>query len=861
MKKFRLIGTLFSLAIIYIVFTASSGGRATAANDDRTGAPGSAGTCGNCHSGGSYGTVTTLIEAFTQGTTNAVTAYTAGTTYDIKVTVSNSAGTPAGYGFEFTCLTTPGNTPVTTTFTNLASNVKQKLVTAGTFNGRRFAEHNGVTSSNVFTFRWTAPTAGTGSIKFYACGLAVNGLNGDNGDNASAGASLTLTESVVTNPLSVTGTVTNVSCNGGNNGAISITPAGGTSPYTYNWGGGITAQNRSNLAAGTYTVTVTDNTSATSTATFTVTQPAAVTASGTPTNILCNGGNNGAINITAAGGTGPYTYNWGSGVTTEDRTNLTAGTYTVTVTDTRSCTGTATFTLTQPAAVSVSGTPTNILCNGGNNGAINITATGGTAPYTYNWGNSVTTEDRTNLTAGTYTVTVSDSRSCTGTATYTLTQPAALSASNTPGTINCFGGNTTIAVTGSGGTSPYTGTGTFTVTAGNYSYTVTDNNGCTATTAANITQPTQLTASANNITIPCTGGSGTVTVTASGGTAPYTGTGNFTVTTPGIQNYQVTDSKGCTATATSTVSSSSGLSVTGNTTSLTCNGVCNGAVNVTVTGGSSPYTYAWSNNTTTPNQTGLCAGTYTQTVTDNANCSIVNSFVVNDVPALQTTVNADSVLCYGGSAAAVLNVSGGTSPYSYQWSNNATTTATTLNAGSYSYTVTDDNGCTITSSGSISQPDSLQSAVTSVTNDDGTGNGAIDITVGGGTPPYTYNWSNSSTTQDVAQLTNGAYSVTITDANGCVKTIPAISIINTSVPDLTADFAKVYPNPFTNTITVSVTAETELRIYNVEGMLQKQAVLQPGSNPVDVSDLATSVYIIHLQQGEKSYRARIAKAN
>lgn len=785
MKKFRLIGTLFSLSVIYVVFTASSGGRATVANDDRTGAPGSAGTCGNCHSGGSYGTVTTLIEAFAQGTTNAVTSYTGGTTYDIKVTVSNSAGTPAGYGFEFTCLTTPGNTPVTTTFTNLASNVKQKLVTAGTFNGRRFAEHNGVTSSNVFTFRWTAPTAGTGAVKFYACGLAVNGLNGDNGDRASAGASLTLTETVNT-PLTVSGTVTNVSCNGGSNGDITITPAGGTSPYTYNWGAGITTQNRTNLTAGTYTVTVTDNSSATSTATFTVTQPAAVTA-----------------------------------------TALT----------------------------------TNILCNGGNNGAINITPTGGTAPYTYNWGSGITTEDRTNLTAGTYTVTVSDSRSCTGTATYTLTQPTALSAANTPGSINCFGGSTTITVTGNGGTAPYTGTGTFTVTAGSYSYTVTDNNGCTATTGVSITQPTQLTAGANNITIPCTGGSGTVTVTASGGTAPYTGTGNFTVTTPGIQNYQVTDSKGCTATATSTVSSASGLSVTGSPIPLACNGVCNGAVNVTVTGGSLPYTYTWSNNTTTQNQTGLCAGTYTQTVTDSANCSIVNSFVVNDVPALQSVVNVDSVLCYGESAAATLNVTGGTAPYSYLWSNNAATAATALNAGSYSYTVTDDNGCTLTSNGSVSEPDSLQTVVATVTNDDGTGNGAIDITVSGGTAPYTYNWSNTATAEDVSQLGSGVYSVTITDGNGCSKTIQGISIINTSVPDLSNDFAKVYPNPFANTITVSVTAEIELRIYNVEGVLQKQTILPAGSSPVDVSDLATSVYIIHLQQGEKSYRARIAKAN
>lgn len=766
MKKIRLLGSVFLLSFIYIVLNSSSAGRATAANDDKTGAAGQ--TCGSCHSGGSYGTVTTTIQAFAQGTTNAVTSYTAGTVYDIKVTISNTTGTPVGYGFEFTCLTTPGNAAVANVYTNLSSNTKQKLVTTGTFNGRRYTEHSGVSASNIFTFSWTAPAAGTGSVKFYAAGVCVNGANQDNGDKASAGTTLTLTESVST-PLSVTGTVTNVSCSGGSNGAITITPAGGTSPYTYNWGGGVTTQNITNIAAGTYTVTVTDNTSSTSTATFTVTQPTALTVSGTTTNILCSGNSTGAINITASGGTTAYTYNWGSGITTEDRTNIAAGTYNVTVTD---------------------------------------------------------------------------NHSCTATATYTITQPTALSASNTHGTVSCFGGNTTITVSGSGGTSPYIGTGTFTVTAGNYNYTITDANNCTATTSVNITQPTQLSASANNITIPCSGGSGTVTVSASGGTAPYTGTGSFTETTPGIKTYTVNDSKGCTATATSTVSSASGLSVNGNVTSLACNGICSGSVTTTITGGTAPYSYNWSNNVSTQNINNLCAGTYIQTVSDNANCSMVNTFVVNDVPALQASaVVDDSVNCYGGIADISAVVTGGTSPYLYLWSNSTSTVSTSLLAGVYALTITDANSCTAAFSGVISQPDSIAVSVINVTNDNGTGNGAIDISVVGGISPYTFAWSNASITEDIAGLSSGLYSVTVADANGCSKSFNNISIINTDIPNTNNETVRIYPNPFNASFNVYAKEETLLSIYSTDGILQKQLPLAKGLNHIDAVEIAAGLYI------------------
>src|ERR1019366_5106277 len=187
--------------------------------------------------------------------------------------------------------------------------------------------------------------------------------------------------------LSAVATPTNVGCFGGSTGAINLTVTGGTTAYTYSWIGGITTQNRTSLAAGTYSVTVTDNNLCTVTASATITQPiAALTAVATPTNVSCFGGNTGAINLTITGGTTAYTYNWIGGITTQNRTSLAAGTYSVTVTDNNLCTATASATITQPiAALSAIPTTTSVSGFGSNSGAIGLTVTGGTIAYTYNW--------------------------------------------------------------------------------------------------------------------------------------------------------------------------------------------------------------------------------------------------------------------------------------------------------------------------------------------------------------------------------------------------------------------------------------------------------------------------------------------
>ena len=264
-----------------------------------------------------------------------------------------------------------------------------------------------------------------------------------------------LYESAACNITSGISSQINVSCSGGSNGSATVSASGGAAPYTYSWApSGGTAATATGLAAGSYTVTITDNIGCTKTQTVNITQPAAITSSiVSQTNIACNGGSTGAATITASGGTGTLTYNWTPGNPTGDGTasvsGLPAGTWTCTITDANSCTKTQSVTITQPSVITSSvSSQTNVSCNGGSNGSATITASGGTGPYTYSWAPSGgTAATATGLAAGPYTVTITDANACTKTQSVTITQPAAVAVTATPaGQTICSGGQTSIAL-------------------------------------------------------------------------------------------------------------------------------------------------------------------------------------------------------------------------------------------------------------------------------------------------------------------------------------------------------------------------------------------------------------------------------
>ncbi len=738
------------------------------------------------------------------------------------------------------------------------------------FGGSNGAINISISGSNgTVTYQWTGPNGFTDSTQNIANLSAGNyQLTVTDANNCFDNMSFTVNQPGAA--LSITGTVTNVDCYGSSSGAIDITVSGGTAPYTYSWSNGTTTEDLTGLAAGTYTVTVSDAHGCTATHSFTVNQPsAALSVTGTVTNVDCYGNLTGAIDITVSGGTAPYTYSWSNGSTTEDLTGLAAGTYTVTVTDAHGCTATHSFTVNQPgAALSITGTVTNVDCYGSSSGAIDITVSGGTAPYTYAWSNGTTTEDLTGLAAGTYTVTVSDAHGCTATHSFTVNQPsAALSITGTVTNVDCYGSSSgAIDITVSGGTAPYTyswsnGASTEDLTglaAGTYTVTVTDANGCTATHSFTVNQPGAALSITGTVTnVDCYGSSsGAIDITVSGGTAPYTyswsngaSTEDLTGLSAGTYTVTVSDAHGCTSTHSFTVNQpSAALALSGIVTNLDCYGNTSGAIDITVSGGTAPYTYSWSNGTSTEDLTGLAAGTYTVTVSDANGCTSTHSFTVTQ-PA-QIVITVDSIIgqsCNGISDGAIyISISGGFTPYTYNWTGPNGFTASTqdidsLAPGTYYLTVTDVHNCT--SSDSMLVPGvnplsiNLNGPIQNVSCN-GNADAYIHIGVSGGTSPYSYSWSGpngfTANTQNISNLGPGTYTVQVTDAHACFA-IDSFTITEPSLLSLTSMVTNVACYAGTDgAIDITITGGTPPYTF----------LWSNGATTEDLSGLSAGVYTV-----------------
>ncbi len=562
--------------------------------------------------------------------------------------------------------------------------------------------------------------------------------------------------------------------------SINITVGGGTTPYTFLWSNAATTQNISGLAAGIYTVTVTDAHNCTALVIDTITQPnAALTiASDSITNVDCFGNADGAVSVTITGGTSPYSYHWNVAGTTSTINGLVAGTYHVTVTDAHNCTVAGNFTVTQPNAplVIASDTITNVSCFGGA-GAVGITVTGGTTAYSYHWSNGGTGATINGLAAGTYAVTVTDAHGCTVGGSFTVAQPSnslQISADSITN-VDCFGNaDGAVSITVIGGTTPYVfhwsnGATTQNISglvANSYSVTVTDAHNCQFTASYNVTQPSApLTISNDTITnVDCFGNAtGAISITVAGGTTAYSyhwNTGASTSSISGLVagNYgvTVTDAHNCKVNGSFTVTQPTGaLAISNDTiTNVDCFGNATGAITVTASGGTTPYSYNWNTGATTATISGLIAGTYTVTITDANNCTVNNTGGAYTVtqPNAALTIASDTITnvdCFGNHSGIVsITVTGGTTNYTYHWSNGATTAINSgLIAGTYGVTVTDAHNCKTTGSYTVTQPTgSLAIAGDTITNVDCFGNadGAITVTATGGTPPYSYNWNTGA---------------------------------------------------------------------------------------------------------------------
>ncbi|HXC05706.1 MAG TPA: hypothetical protein VNZ86_13180, partial [Bacteroidia bacterium] len=723
-------------------------------------------------------------------TTQTISNLAAGS-YTVVVKGSLLCPTSAGDTAIFTISAPPSALSSGITSTNVKCNAA--------CNGTAVVTPSGGTGP--YTYAWTggggsSATAGSLCPNTYTCTIT------------DAHGCTTASSTTITQPAILTfsaASITNVSCNAACDGSATVSPSGGTGPYTYSWspsgGTGVTA---SALCSGSYTCHITDANACTTSQTIPITQPAILAETPSQTNVSCNGSCNGTATTTPSGGTTPYTYAWtGSASITGSATSLCPGNYTCTVTDKKGCTTIQSFTITQPGVLAIAPVSSTSTSCTSNTGTASVTVTGGTVAYTYSWnpspGGGQGTANATGLGAGGYTLTVTDAKACTQTYTVTIMATGAPSASLLSSTnLTC-----NASCTGSASVSASGGTGTLTYSwapsggnaatasslcAGTYTCHITDANGCQTTQTASITQPAALTAVPASVSATCNTSNGSASVTSSGGTGTLTyswssanpigggqGTANITGLASGTYTVTVNDGSGCSKTTTVVVNNSGAPSSTAALVNPACNAACTGSITVSTSGGAGPYTYSWASGGSTNSISSLCAGIYTCYIRDANNCLTTQTDTIHTPAALNANPVQSNLSCNAVcNGSATVTPSGGTAPFTYSWASSVVTSSAlnSLCAGSYSCTITDSRGCTTVQTFSITQPSAL--SITPVQTNiscNGICTGVTTANPSGGTGPYLYSWQGSaSTTSSLSGLCAGNYTCTVTDAGGCIHT-------------------------------------------------------------------------------------------
>jgi hypothetical protein len=561
-----------------------------------------------------------------------------------------------------------------------------------------------------------------------------------------------------------------------------------------------TTENLGNLKPGVYVILVTDRKGCQYTQSWTITEPEGLrVVTDRVKGISCFGSKDGLIDIHAEGGTAPYTYEWSNGATSQDLNGIGSGDYTLTVRDGNGCKVVRYFTLTTPEPMQAELTFLKpVTCNGGNDGAIAWQISGGTQPYTYLWNTGFTGEDIENVSAGTYSMTATDANGCSITVTRSVPQPSEIRIeSSRIKPTSCSGGSDgLIETTVSGGTLPYRyswsdgsqNQNLYNVKAGTYELRVTDKNGCYATKLFNVGSPQPIVLRRLLKTQPACSGlqTGVLAYTAMGGTPTYSvqwrkGTQvlsySFMLSNvgAGVYTLEVTDKNGCTASVRDTLTEPTTFTATiEKDQDVSCFEGKDGKATVRVSGGVSPYRIAWADQTVGATNGNLYAGTHIVTITDGNGCSQTLGVVIGQPMKLLVSLEGiKNVSCKGGADGEIkIGVEGGTPPYTFSWNNGSgSEDLTNLKSATYSVTVRDAKGCTVTLANlSVTEPEAPLSVTTSYIKGEtcfGSRDGSIGIDTKGGTPPYRYNWSSNWGLEDPEGLSSGTHTVTITDGNGC----------------------------------------------------------------------------------------------
>jgi len=717
----------------------------------------------------------------TSGNTQAHT-YTANGSYSVVMTCTTAAGC-VGTFTKIVPVNGSLSTPVTTASVscNGGSTGSATITPTG--------------GSGVYTYTWS-PSGGNSSVATglgagtYTCAVS-DGAGCNNTTIAAIGQPIV---------LSSTSSMVQTTC-GQFNGSATINMSGGTGPYTYTWSpsGGNTAT-ISGVAAATYTCNVTDSHSCSYSTPVSITNlPGPSITSISSTSVTCFNGTNGTAFVSSTG-TG-LTYTWSpSGGNAATASGLANGVYTVSVKDGTGCLTTTVVTVNQATDIVPTSSISPSSCSIPN-GSATVTAIGGTGSYSYNWtpsGGSANTAS--GLGAGSYVCTIKDVNNCTKTVSVFITTTTGPTVSVVGSTsVTCNGGNNgTATVTASGGTgsltyswSPSGGNGVNAIglPAGPYTLLVKDSLGCLQTTAVTIAQPSTFSTPVSTTSVSCNSfTNGAATVNTSGGTGPYTYTwspSSVTSTTNtasnlGVGTYtcNILDAHNCPTFTIAVISQPTPISASVTTASVSCHGGNNGAATAVPSGGVGPFQFTWApfggNNAPAIN---LTAGTYTTTITDANLCTFTITSIIAEPAAVTSVPASTNILCHGThNGSATVTPSGGTGAYTYSWTpsgGNLANTPSTLAPGTYTCTIKDVNLCSVVSTFTITEPAviTVTSTVTAAKCNGGS-NGSASVTITGGVPTYSVNWSTNpiQTGTHAINLSLGSYTATIMDANGCTKT-------------------------------------------------------------------------------------------
>ncbi len=660
-----------------------------------------------------------------------------------------------------------------------------------------------------------------------------------------------VTISICENPVATIDSVEDSSC-GVNNGSINISVSSSNGPNTFDWSNGSSQMNLSDLAPGTYTVTVTNSNGCTGVATTTVESSIGLDISQSSTNTSC-GESNGTASVSVVSGNGGYSYTWSNGSSSSAQDNLAAGTYTVTVTDAEGCTAVGTFSISESTSptLAISGVDTSC---GEDNGSATVSVTNGNGSYDYLWSNGSEDPMLSSLAPGNYSVTVTDENDCQGIANITIGASSSPTLDITETDTSCGESNGALNAVASGGTGGYTfnwsNGGTAPVQTnlipGTYEVTVTDSAGCSYVASMNVGSSEVPVVSLTAINTTCELANGSVSSSTINGVAPYTyewsnGSNATSIDdlAAGVYTITVTDQEGCSAIESIEVLGSTNPVVSVDEVGTSC-GESNGSVLATATGGVGGYTYEWSNGVSGDSQINLAAGVYSVTVTDANNCTDVSIITIGSSSNPSLDISVVNTSCGEDNGALTVVASGGTGVYTYLWSNGGTeATQVGLDPGTFSVTVTDSAGCSVVSDMDIDSSATPEVVATSNPTSCGETNGSVNTSVTQGIAPYSYLWSNGSNEANQSNLPSGGYTVTVTDAAGC-STVADVFVESSSGPTVSIEGDDTYCG----------FANGSLNAFSMGGSGGYTYAWSNGANGPILNDLAAGNYSVTVTDSE-----------